>query len=154
VNDEAAPMVLVLTDTEDLRETVDRLIRRCLGPEASVSSVQYARSDVFLTPARIESSTFFVLDLLRRYPGGLRAEGVALAERLVLRAKRVLVFSPLSLADEVRLDAYWDLASPDTLGERVAGLISRPVPPAEQWDRLVVPLRHLLRIPPQHPLEF
>ncbi len=143
--------ILAITDRESLGAAVQRLLRAKLGNAVAVSAFTYFESLTFLTPERVADTDLFVLELFRHYQGGLRAEGMVLAQRLVRRGKRTLVISPLSLGRQKNCRGYWDVASSDTLAERLQELIlSGHLTPQSEWDYLRRCFSSFLDLPPQH----
>jgi len=143
--------ILVITDREPLGASVQRLLRAKLGKTVAVSAFTYVESLTFLTPERVADTDLFVLELFRHYRGGLRAEGVVLAQRLSGRGKRTLVISPLSLGRQKSCQGYWDVASSDTLADRLQDLTLRGHPaPQSEWDYLRRCFSSFLALPPQH----
>ena len=143
--------MLVITDKQPLGAAIQRLLHARFGKTVAVSAFTYFESLMFLTPERVEDTDLFVLELFRHYRGGLRAEGVVLAQRLGRRGKRTLVISPLSLGRQKICRGYWDVASSDTLADRLQDFTLRghPAPPSE-WDYLHRCFSSFLALPPQH----
>lgn len=142
-------IVLVITDGQELGRSVQRVIGAHLGNLEAVFGFTYAESLALLTPDRVEETDLFILELFRRYAGGLRAEGVALAERWG-RRKPFLVISPLHLANELGCPGYWDTASADSLGQRVEQIVNFPRQCIEGFEKVVRCFGVMLRLPPQH----
>lgn len=140
--------VSVVTDALPLQEAVVRAIR-AVASDIPVTSMLYNECPAMLTAARVGGTTLFVVELLRNYPGGVRAEGVALADQLLSRRKPTLILSPLVLP-HVQGEGYWDTAASDTLSDRVRRLLAVagrlwPVP-----QELRAAVAHLMALPPQH----
>ncbi|MDR3089132.1 MAG: hypothetical protein LBU39_04865 [Desulfobulbaceae bacterium] len=76
-----------------------------------------------LTPAVFAETALFVIELWRKYPTGLRAEGLAVAEELRRCGTAALVVSSLSLGNGIYGAWYWDIASPDSMAERCQSLL-------------------------------
>ncbi|MCB1102297.1 MAG: hypothetical protein KDL10_08035, partial [Kiritimatiellae bacterium] len=79
--------ILIITDDQALAHSLLRLARTVFT-EGSVKASIYAKTPGLLS-ARLADTDIFILGLLRQYPGGLRAEGVALAGLLIPRGKKV-----------------------------------------------------------------
>lgn len=97
----------------------------------------------------VGETDLFILELFRHYPGGMRAEGVTLAQRLALRGKASLIVSPLYVPALHQL-GYWDVACADTLEEHIQKFVANPGFAMEKLDELVNYFGGLLDIPPQH----
>lgn len=121
-----------------------------MGDRAAIFSLIYSNCIRQLTSDLIAQTDLFVLELFRQYPGGLRAEGVALAEKLARRGKRSLIVSPLFLAQHLRCDCYWDVASKDSLAARVARVGTSARPLSTEIKILLDFFAPHLAIPPQH----
>ncbi len=118
--------------------------------DEQVIGTTYRECAIYL-PRLIEENSVFVLELLRRCPGGIRAEGVALGESLFARGKTALIVSPLSLSRDIRWACYWDVSDELKLADKLRGLISGEAAVSRSdWDRLQSVFRALLRMPPQH----
>jgi hypothetical protein len=141
--------VLVITERVELGQSIQRLLTQHFAKGVTVFSFTFAESQMFLTPRRIDETGLFVLDLLRPYPGGLRAEGLVLADRLRWRAPSLLV-SPLYLSEGLECMAYWDTSCEDTLAARAERLLSGSESSMEGFDRIVDCFERMLRIPRQH----
>jgi hypothetical protein len=139
--------LLVVTDREALGDTIVRIAEQLLGREL-VLATTYTRCEIQLTEL-VEDNDLFVLELLRQYPGGVRAEGVALAQRLFRRGKAVLIVSPLFLPD-LQTSGYWDVAAKDSLGERLERFVRNPGLAMEKFNSVMSCFRRLLELPPQH----
>jgi len=87
---------LVITNGEALGMALTRAAQAVLGKHSPVFSITYAETIALLTPQHIKETDFFILELLRTYPGGQRAEGIVLAERLIYR-KPFLIVSKFSV---------------------------------------------------------
>jgi hypothetical protein len=141
--------ILIITDNVELGLSIQRVLSTGLSTTAAVFSITYPESKVLLTPRRVEETSFFVLELFRSYPGGLRAEALFLADRWRKR-KPSLVVSPLYLSKELRCVGYWDVAADDMLVTRVERIMRFPERCFEGFDRLFHYFKPLLTIPSQH----
>ena len=141
--------VVVITDSTELGRWIQRILDLRFAATAAVFSITYSESNVLLTPDRIKETSLFVLELFRSYPGGLRAEGLVLADRW-RRHKPCLVVSPLHLAAELRCEGYWDTASEDTLAARAERIVRLPERRYGGFDRMLHCFEPMLKIPPQH----
>lgn len=145
-------MLVIVTDTAPLGEALERIIRRSVGSSVDVVRIVY-NSDNYQSHigAYAADADYFVVDLLRNYPGGLRAEGVILGERMLLRGKNVMIVSCLSLGDKLSIPFYWDVASSDSFAERVTQLIQQDkIGFHEDIEKLKRVFQKLLVLPPQH----
>lgn len=142
--------LLVITNAEPLAEVIVRLAQRGLESPVRIFSLTYSDCISQLTRDLIEQTDFFVLELLRQYPGGLRAEGLTLAQRLARRGKRVLIVSPLHLAQKLACRTYWDTAASDKLVDRIQNQLTGPRSGLSELNRLTNYFAPLLVLPPQH----
>nr|VFJ43653.1 MAG: hypothetical protein BECKDK2373B_GA0170837_100616 [Candidatus Kentron sp. DK] len=140
---------LILTDSEALGLSLTRVLRVAMGRDAPVFSLTYAESPALLTPQRIDESDVLVLDLFREYPGGIRAEGVVLAERWMYR-KPFLIVSPLSISQQLRCPGYWDIEAEDSLVHRVQHTLRFPRECTEGFEHVKKRFGRFLALPPQH----
>lgn len=142
--------VLVITNGEMLGMAVTRLIQRRLSDESRVFRLTYSDCVTQLTRELLHDTDWFILELLRQYPGGLRAEGLTLARRLIKSGKPALVISPLYLAQQLNCRMYWDASSADALSERVNRQVFESSPDPGELDRLISRFAPLMALPPQH----
>jgi hypothetical protein len=144
-----AKEVVIITDVPEIGSATAAVIANSLGPHVSCRYLTYSQCDVFWG-GLVETTDLFVLELLRRYGRGLRAEGCALGARLTARGKGVLLISGLCLASQVDSACYWDCCSGDTLAERANELLVSPINFIAEIGRVALMFRRLLPIPPQH----
>lgn len=152
----SALLIIVLTDEDHLGRAIERTLSRTptpsgLGP-LSCLRMTYCQQHFFLSAEIIQESRLFVLELMRSYGGSRRAEGLVAALRLHARhGKPSLIVSSYALAPAVASPWYWDLGSPDALGQRIASLVEYDtglpafdVSPVEKLfaSSLVLPLQH------------
>jgi len=142
--------LLIITNAVPLREVIMRLARQSLPYTARILGLTYADCIRHLTPELVSHTGYFVLELFRQYPGGLRAEGVVLAQRVARQGKILLVISPLSLAARLSCRMYWDASSPDTLSDRLAQLVMLAKPDQSELERISRTFKRFLDLPPQH----
>lgn len=142
-------MLAIITDSVRLGEALERSVRRSIGESVDVVRLTYDQCKRH--PHILRESDYYVLELLRNYPGGMRVEGVTLAERLVQSGKRVLVVSCLSLGNVVATPVYWDVASDDSLDDRLEVLPDQDTATmSEGINLLKIAFAKFLAIPPQH----
>ena len=139
--------ILILTDHQALADSLLRIVRAVFA-EDIVKASTYMKTPGILS-TRLTDTDILILGLFRQYPGGLRAEGVALAALLTPRGKKVLVVSPLHIPRLANNPAYWDTASATTLSWRLSHLADCSSQRAAlvEMQRIFDPT---LRIPPQH----
>jgi len=140
---------LILTDGEALGFSLTRVLHVATSPEARIFSLTYAESPALLTPQRIDEADLLVLDLFREYQGGIRAEGVVLAERW-MRRKPFLIVSALYLSEQLRCPGYWDVAARDSLIDRVQAILRFPRECGNGFERVKARFHRFLALPPQH----
>jgi hypothetical protein len=145
----AVRTILVVTDSVELGCTIQRILGGRDAPTEAVFSMTYQESKALLTAQRVEETALFVLELFRVYSGGLRAEGLVLADRW-RRRKPTLVVSALYLADELRCEGYWDAASNDTLPTRTERIMRFPEECFQGFDRVLCHFGPMMQVPPQH----
>lgn len=144
------PVILAITEEAACGEALGRIVQGLQGGRFVYRRMTYAQCSAMLSTELIEDVDLFLLDLFRSFPGGMRAEGVAMADRMSRQGKLSLVLSPLMLSKEIESPVYWDLAHRSELGVHISDLLDHPYSPSE----VVRPLRTffgpLLEIPPQH----
>lgn len=123
------------------------MARKCVAPDHALA-ITYRECEVQLGHL-VEETDLFILELFRHYPGGTRAEGVTLAQRLALRGKASLIVSPLYVP-ALQQSGYWDVACGDTLEERIQKFVANPRLALEKLDELAKYFGAFLEIPPQH----
>ncbi|MDI9630022.1 MAG: hypothetical protein QM311_00985 [Acidobacteriota bacterium] len=101
----------------------------------------YDQQRLFMTRELIAGCDLFLLELMRDYDGWRRAEGIVASAYLHATGGRPsLIFSSYAVAAEVASIWYWDLASRDTLEERIRSLVecdtSWPDPGLARLERL------------------
>lgn len=142
--------ILIVTNREPLGAVISRIVQRRMGEGVGVLRLTYADCASMLTPHLLTDTGLFILELLREYPGGLRAEGVTLARRLIKRGKQVLVVSPLYMAEQLNCHMYWDASSTDDLGIRIKQIIEIGRTSVTETEKLLKAFASLLDLPPQH----
>jgi hypothetical protein len=146
----ALPVILAITNRVELAEAIGRATRIAFTDLCEFTGITYSMCPAHLTPRAIEEADLFVIELLRSYPGGLRAEGVALGRRLAAKRKRVLIVSPLSLASRLSCQCYWDVAADESVSGRITRLFLESTEWVSELERLEAMFLSLLAIPPQH----
>lgn len=111
--------------------------------------IPFDRCSIQLTPQLLNDADLLIVELLRHYPGGMRAEGITLAQRRFQRRRGFLVVSPLNLP-QFLCPGYWDVSANDSVADRIALLASNPSLAAEQFNQVEEYFQPLLRLPPQH----
>jgi hypothetical protein len=114
--------IVTITDSIELSRSIDRYLRYSLGPDVDTYYMTYDRGSVLLTGELYRRADLFILGLMRRYAGSLRAEGVPVAEALWRAGKRALVVSGYYRAHEIECTTYWDLGSAESFVERIRSL--------------------------------
>jgi hypothetical protein len=131
--------LLIVGDTPLFGQTISRLLSA--RTPASWS----------LRQRLLQDNDLAVLELWRRYPGGLRAEGLAVAETLARLQLRALVVSPLALALNPPVAGYWDLATEVSLPDRIDALLrSDQLPSQVLPEEIKQPLATFLQAPDGH----
>lgn len=141
--------ILVISDNEALMNSVIRVVKTDIPSGIQCLSLMYSRCTSQL-PNLIPVVDLFILDLLRHYPGGMRAEGVTLAQRLWKRGKPVLIISPLHCAGAKYFPVYWDTASTDSLENRVGMCLRAEFDLRNSLMELRSLFGPLLSLPQQH----
>ena len=142
--------VLIISDSDALSEAVMRATQSSIQSDAKFLSLSYGRCASQLTEVLIGQVGLFVLDLFRHYPGGLRAEGITLAQRLARRGKRSLIISSLHCAGSQSFPFYWDVASDDHLADRIRTCINSAAEMRSSLLNLQNTFEKFLSLPPQH----
>lgn len=142
--------MLVVTNAESLGQVLLRLMEQELDANVRILRLTYSDCINQLTRDLIVQTDFFILELFRQYPGGLRAEGLALAERFARHGKGSLIISPLFLAQQVGCHLYWDASSSEPLMDRILNQMMNSRPDHIELDRLTNIFAQFLELPPQH----
>jgi hypothetical protein len=142
-------LILVISDNEALMDSVIRVAQAHTPAGVQCLPLAYSRCTIQLE-SQIPGVDLFILDLLRHYSGGLRAEGVTLAHRLWKLGKRPLIISPLHCANANLFPSYWDTASVDTLGKRIELCFRSEVNQQSSLRELRSVFKPLMELPPQH----
>jgi hypothetical protein len=150
VSQTKSPCLLVLTNANPLGNVIFDLAKNGLGADARIFRMTYSDCVTQLSRELIEETDLFVVELFREYPGGLRAEGVFLAERMVRRGKRALIISAVFLAQQLGCHSYWDVSSTDTLIARIIDRLMATRPQLVEFERLSNVFAAWLEIPSQH----
>jgi hypothetical protein len=139
--------VLVIAETRVLLQSLEAAIR-AKNP-VQITGVLWGQTPTILKPEFIRDSSLVVVELFRRYECGERAEGVVLAERW-MGVTPFLIVAPRCSSDHINCLGYWDMASPDSLAERVHMLLANPEEGMDNFDRLKMHVRRHLGVPKQH----
>jgi hypothetical protein len=143
--------LLIVGDTPLFDQTISRLLSARTLASWSIRQTTYDRFSALLSPRLLQDNDLAVLELWRRYPGGLRAEGLAVAETLARLQLRALVVSPLALALKQPVAGYWDLATEVSLPDRIEALLRSDQLPAQVLpEEIKQPLAAFLKAPDGH----
>jgi hypothetical protein len=123
--------LLIVGDTPLFNQTISCLLSNRTSASWSIRQTTYDRFPALLSPRLLHDNDLAVLELWRRYPGGLRAEGLAVAETLARLQLRALVVSPLAVALNPPVAGYWDLATEVSLPDRIEALLRSDQLPAQ-----------------------
>ena len=93
--------LLIVGDTALFGQTISQLLSTRTPASWSIRQTTYDRFASLLSPRLLRNTDLAILDLWRRYPSGLRAEGIAVAETLARLRLKALVVSPLALAVKI-----------------------------------------------------
>jgi hypothetical protein len=126
--------IVSIADTEEMARTLDRYLRCHFGSRIESYFMTYGRN--LLSGSLLRQTDLFILELLRRDDIGYRAEGIFAAEKWVPIGKRVLIVSGAAKLAAAELSSYWDLATLESLHERVQRLLERPPVPVRDFVRL------------------
>ncbi len=115
--------ILTITTLDSTARVLTATLQQHLDSRVEALYSTYKRRS--FSPAVYQRADLFVLDLLEWDGAGPRAAALPVARMLNTRGKRVLIFSAGAVADQVATPAYWDLASPDQIHERIATLLTQ-----------------------------
>jgi hypothetical protein len=148
------PIVLIVTDQPSLGIAIERLLRFAPPVEGGFDCFRctYDQQGVFLNQQLIQLVSLLVLELVRTYSAGRRAEGIRSAREYSHRyGKACLVVSGFALGQEIRSDYYWDVGSRDLLEQRIRVLLrTGQRMPEHDMTELETRFQDLLRLPRQH----
>lgn len=143
--------LLIVGDTPLFNQTISRLLSARTSASWSIRQTTYDRFSSLLSPRLLQDNDLVVLELWRRYPGGLRAEGLAVAKTMARLQLRALVVSPLALALNPPVAGYWDLATEVSLPDRIDALLrSDQLPSQVLPEEIKQPLAAFLQAPDGH----
>jgi hypothetical protein len=124
--------LLIVGDTPLFNQTISCLLSNRTSASWSIRQTTYDRFPALLSPRLLHDNDLAVLELWRRYPGGLRAEGLALA-----------LNPPVA--------GYWDLATEVSLPDRIKALLRSDQLPAQVLpEEIKQPLAAFLQAPDGH----
>ena len=142
--------LLLVGDTPLFCQTIAAILSAAAEPSWAIRQTTYARFASILSPRLLQDTDLTVLDLWRRYPSGLRAEGLAVAETLARLGGKALVVSPLALPVRPEDSSYWDLASGVCLPERIRQLLLDTLPAPGLPDHIKQALAPFQQAPDGH----
>ncbi len=67
-------------------------------PDWDIRYATYEQSRALWGQDVLRKTSLFVLELFRRYPSGLRAEGIGVARKLMEEGRRFLIISPIGIS--------------------------------------------------------
>jgi hypothetical protein len=117
--------VLIIGNTPAFGRVTAMAVKSHRLQQVNLRHCVFADLGSILTPGLIRGTELFIVELWRVYRTGLRAEGLAVAEELLRQGATPLIVSPLSIGEDAQTLYYWDLSSPDRIGERCANLLQR-----------------------------
>ena len=123
-----------IADTQEMARTLDRYLHCFFDPNIESYFMTYEQR--LLSGSLFRKTDLFLLELLRRDNIGYRAEAIPAAEKWAAAGKRVLIISGAAKASRVNSTFYWDLASADSLHERITTLLDSPVPGSQVYNGL------------------
>lgn len=141
--------ILGLVDTSAVAGALGRLISHVLGDSYQAYFLTYNNAPALLSRELLLNNDLCVLDLFRTYEAGRRAEGIAVAERLITRGIRCLIIAPGgSWMPASRM--IWEPSSCDTLPARIASVLDLDPPSVSELAPLNKRFARYLPIPEQH----
>jgi len=135
--------VFIIAETLYLAKAVQAYLETTSAHALDCTAWTYGRDGI--PGERFRSADLLILTLLGRDDLGYRAEGLGTAEKLVGTRRRVLLISGRAIATDIRCPYYWDLASDDTLSQRVQSLLRMPPPTASDYAELKEHFRDYIR---------
>lgn len=96
-------------------KTVSHILTTPTSTHWSIRYSTYSDFPAVLNAQFLQVTDLILLDLWRTYPTGLRAEGVAVAEKLIQLGLKTLIVSPLALDVSHGTLGYWDMGSQTSL---------------------------------------
>lgn len=135
--------IFIIAETPSLANAVQTYLE-CMSTRA-LECIAWAYGRDGIPGDRYRSADLLILSILGRDDLGYRAEGLGTAEKMVATRRRVLLISGRAIAGRIRCPYYWDLASADTLSERVQTLLRMPPPTASDYAELKEHFRGYIR---------
>lgn len=141
--------ILLLSQRLDLNRSLEAAIR--LQADLNVVGLLWDQTAAHPDHFRrsLEESALVVAELFRESRLGIWAGGARLAERYLHRVP-FLIVAPRHWADEIQVPGYWDVASPDSVGERVHLLLANPDLAWENFERIKAKVAHCWNEPEGH----
>lgn len=140
--------VLILTQRVGSFRALEAAIRLQSDVE-KVSGMLWDQTAVLGASAAIEGSYAGSDELFRESRRGIWAQGGNLAERFS-HGVPFLIVAPRYWADEIQVPGYWDVASTDSIGERVQSLLANPELAWENFERIKAKVAHCWNEPEAH----
>jgi len=135
--------IFIIAETHSLAKAVQTYLESMSARTPDCIAWTYGRDGI--PGDRFRSADLLILSLFGRDDLGYRAEGLITAEKMVTARRRVLLISGRAIASRIKCPYYWDLASADTLSERVQSLLRMPPPTALDYVELKEHFRDYIR---------
>lgn len=135
--------IFIIAETHNLATAVKCYLEgACKRPPECIAWT-YGRDGI--PGDRFRSADLLILSLFGRDDLGYRAEGLGTAEKMIAYRRRVLLISGCAVADRLACRYYWDLASSDSLCERVQMLLRTSPPEASDYASIQDHFREYIR---------
>jgi len=135
--------IFIIAETQALAKAVQCYLENVSNRHYECIAWTYGRYGI--PGDHYRAADLLILSLLGRDDLGYRAEGLGTAEIMVSTRRRVLLISAFAVAGRMACPYYWDLASSDTLDERVQMLLNAPPPKATDYADLRKHFRDYIR---------
>jgi|GEM_PF-2947424 len=135
--------IFIIAETHTLAEAIKSYLESVSDRALECEAWKYGRGGIRGDLYR--AADLLILSLLGRDDLGYRAEGLGTAEKMIAYRRRVLLISGCAAANRLACPYYWDLASSDSLCERVQTLLRTPPPVASDFVSIQDHFREYIR---------
>lgn len=141
--------LVIITNRIPLAKTIRRLMESRFAGKLRILSVTSGECPALL-PRLVAEADLFILELLWRFPGGVQAQGINIARRLLQKKKAFLIISSFCMSQSLSCLSYWDMEAEDSITERLDKIIHIPVSFHQELDNIAQIFSKYEELPRQH----
>lgn len=134
-------------DSVRLARAIDRFVRCAFNEGVASYFMTYEQKSTLLTRDLYLRSGLFVVELMRTYQYGVRAEGIFVAETLLKHGKRVVIVSAAAVGRKLPFPIYWDVTSAESLQKKLLAIPGPGADVQEDIARLKRAFARYCRVP-------